>query len=538
MADASRPMSLFDIVQSVRSRAVKSPTTSKCLEMRHRVEEGQEISMDDFMHDDGGLNTRLLECVLKYSEENNVQLNLKPPAVEDENLIVVREELEAADHSWNRYIGSRYSKRRGCVQLWSWIAIGVVVFVVTAVSLASLSLDDVLHLGAFSGENRKIGNYAFLRVRDEVEFSLSYEIAAESAENEFQVLLMTDEHFENWRNGRPFEYVADALVDRVSVARLDEIVVPNEQEDEYVVVVNPCSIPSAPDVDFCDLTLQPSSRGPGDKIFNEFEGQESDVSMTLASYSINPTPQSCSASGEGLVLLLMFLPWLLVLVFGFRVFPSVFWCESFKIIIEREYVREMNIPEHEVDYWQPPPWDRKVPKTRLLGPCCWKKVRKPFEHFYTWWRHENYFTWIFFPYRNERLSQRERAIIIFCSLYITFYVLFIVTLNQDLFVGGSVFFGVVLVYLMITLLPALANDLQRLSQKQLSHRAGERNSSSHWPYRSPERTVERESLLRLLCASIPEPRRIRQTRSSNRMELALKSSTNRSPSRSHSPSYW
>ncbi|EEY63354.1 uncharacterized protein PITG_15065 [Phytophthora infestans T30-4] len=58
------------------------------------------------------------------------------------------------------------------------------------------------------------------------------------------------------------------------------------------------------------------------------------------------------------------------------------------------------------------PWDRKVPKTRLCGPCCWKKFRRPFEPFYTWWRHENYFTWVFCPYRNERLSRGERALIV------------------------------------------------------------------------------------------------------------------------------
>ncbi|KUF76014.1 hypothetical protein AM587_10015668 [Phytophthora nicotianae] len=77
------------------------------------------------------------------------------------------------------------------------------------------------------------------------------------------------------------------------------------------------------------------------------------------------------------------------------------------------------------------PWDRKVPKTRLCGPCCWKKFRRPFEPFYTWWRHENYFTWVFCPYRNEQLSRGERALIVVCSLYITFYVLFIIVMLRD-----------------------------------------------------------------------------------------------------------
>ncbi|KAE9012665.1 hypothetical protein PR003_g14983 [Phytophthora rubi] len=101
------------------------------------------------------------------------------------------------------------------------------------------------------------------------------------------------------------------------------------------------------------------------------------------------------------------------------------------------------------------PWDRKVPKTRLCGPCCWKKFRRPFEPFYTWWRHENYFTWVFCPYRNERLSRGERALIVVCSLYITFYVLFIIVMLRDSWGADiTIFTSVVLYAILVAVLPS------------------------------------------------------------------------------------
>ncbi|CAI5727854.1 unnamed protein product [Peronospora destructor] len=123
--------------------------------------------------------------------------------------------------------------------------------------------------------------------------------------------------------------------------------------------------------------------------------------------------------------------------------------------IERIYLRELDVPENEVDYWQRIPWDRKVPKTRLCGPCCWKKFRRPFEPFYTWWRHENYFTWIFCPYRNEQLSRGERTLIVVCSLYITFYVLFIIVMLRDSWgTDITIFTSVVLYAILIAILPS------------------------------------------------------------------------------------
>ncbi|CAI5727850.1 unnamed protein product [Peronospora destructor] len=130
-------------------------------------------------------------------------------------------------------------------------------------------------------------------------------------------------------------------------------------------------------------------------------------------------------------------------------------CDSWQKNIERIYLRELDVPENEVDYWQRIPWDRKVPKTRLCGPCCWKKFRRPFEPFYTWWRHENYFTWIFCPYRNEQLSRGERTLIVVCSLYITFYVLFIIVMLRDSWgTDITIFTSVVLYAILIAILPS------------------------------------------------------------------------------------
>lgn len=79
--------------------------------------------------------------------------------------------------------------------------------------------------------------------------------------------------------------------------------------------------------------------------------------------SVNPMPVACSSSGwlGGAYLLLVF-PYLVITLFGLRVFQMVTHGEGWKKHIERIYSRELNVPENEVDYWQPMPWDRKVPK--------------------------------------------------------------------------------------------------------------------------------------------------------------------------------
>ncbi|GLE09713.1 hypothetical protein PINS_up021528 [Pythium insidiosum] len=170
-------------------------------------------------------------------------------------------------------------------------------------------------------------------------------------------------------------------------------------------------------------------------------------------------PDDCAASGvKGGAYLLIFLPYIVASLFGLRVFQMAFPLRSRSgRTSSATTATSLLCPQAEVDYWQPMPWDRKVPKTRLLGPCCWRKMRRPFEPFYTWWRHENYFTWIFFPYRNERLSRGERAIIIFCSLYVTFYVTFVLALVRDAMGDEMPLLSSVAFYWAgITLLPTLA----------------------------------------------------------------------------------
>ena len=83
-----------------------------------------------------------------------------------------------------------------------------------------------------------------------------------------------------------------------------------------------------------------------------------------------------------------------------------------------------------MDYWQPNPWDRKCPKIHVIFPFLWSGLRRPTEPFFTWWRHENNFTWIFFPYRHERLSRWERGLIIYASVLVMFYASFYISVGS------------------------------------------------------------------------------------------------------------
>ena len=364
---------------------------------RLEAKNDHSIAFDDFRVEKGGkLDVEKLE---KYIASHGENSNIEPPP-SSANLIRRRQRMKEHEHKWNKWIGTRYSKKRGCFQFWVWIVLGLIVGSLTAAAFASLSLDDVLNLGSFSGEDLGVGQFAFLRIQDEVQFTISYRI--ESEDNApFQVLLLDEDQFERWEDGESFQPFLPATTWQTnSVAEVTDIIVENEQEEDFVLVVQSCADPS-----YCNTTILPTGLGEGQKIYKTYEGSEPPT-MRLRSFLIDPDPQSCSES-QGYSFLLIFLPWLIVVLFGLRIFHMVFFCRSFRAEIELEYAREANIPEEEVDYWQPSPWDRKVPKTRLLGPCCWKKMRRPTEPFYTWWRHENYFTWIFFPYRNEQLSRME-----------------------------------------------------------------------------------------------------------------------------------
>ncbi|KAJ0392346.1 hypothetical protein P43SY_000321 [Pythium insidiosum] len=438
---------------------------------------------------DRRLNTHLIEAYIAYARsigrEPDIALRVGDALSDEEedadvgayrqSLVQERRTLEEREHWWTRWLGTRYSRRRGCVQFWAFLAMSVLVSVVFAVFIAYIAMDEVLHLDAFTAQNVVLrDDFAYLHIRDEVGFRLVYDIQAAPEQPSgvapaFQVLLLDDDNFEDYVDGKPFEYVAHASRERTTFASLPLTRVENGDHEDMFLVIQPCSLPwKDPGADFCSLSRLPSRVSSGTKIHklktprptkrNAAANASALEGFVLQRFSINPMPDDCAASGfKGGAYLLIFLPYVIVSLFGLRVFQMAFHCESFRANLERNYRDEFAVPEAEVDYWQPMPWDRKVPKTRLLGPCCWRKMRRPFEPFYTWWRHENYFTWIFFPYRNERLSRGERAIIIFCSLYVTFYVTFVLALVRDALGDELPLLSSVVVYWAgLTLLPTLA----------------------------------------------------------------------------------
>ena len=369
----NEPFDLFKVVQQAREvhkMKARTPTPA----------DGDMLTLDDFK-EDGKIDVEKLKA---YVDKHGDTAEIGPSAQCQQNncqdILQTRRTVDDHEHVWTDYIGTRFSKKRGCCQFWVWVVLGIIVGVLTAVQFASLSLDDVLNLGAFSGEDQGVGEFAFVMIRDEVEFTIEYSI--QSADDvEFQVVLLKEDDFENWRAGKSFEIFAPASTSTPTTdAQLERTLVPNNEGKEYVLVIHPCIIN---ELQYCNVNPLPTSLNEGSKVFRTFNGEQI---MQLSSYFINPDPQACSASGdEGYLFLLIFLPWLIVLLFGLRIFHMLFFCRSFRSEIELEYTRESEVPEEEVDYWQPNPWDRKVPKTRLLGPCCWKKIRRPFEPFYTWY---------------------------------------------------------------------------------------------------------------------------------------------------------
>ncbi|RLN53206.1 hypothetical protein BBJ29_000536 [Phytophthora kernoviae] len=383
-----------------------------------------------------------------------------------------RSALPEFKHFWTGFIGTRYSKRRGCVQFWAWLMVGLGIVAWLGLSLSSLQLNEVLHLDAFVVQNVQVTqDYTYLHILEEVDFHITYTIETPSPDtlspsanpnsSYFNALLINEDEYEHYVNGEPFEYIAEGSTLRTTYARVSSTYIKNEIEETTYFVVQPCYLERNPTADYCQKGQLPTGVNSEQKIYNlDKEKKMRDMAtwehFNVTYMSVNPMPVSCSESGWiGGAYLLLFLPYIIITLFALRVFQMVAHRESFRKNLERVYKRELNIPENEVDYWQPMPWDRKVPKTKLCGPCCWKKFRRPFEPFYTWWRHENYFTWVFCPYRNERLSRGERALIVVCSLYITFYVLFIIVMLRDSW-GSSmtIFTSVVLYAVLVSVLPS------------------------------------------------------------------------------------
>ncbi|TDH69827.1 hypothetical protein CCR75_002369 [Bremia lactucae] len=425
----------------------------------------------------GQLNTELLEAYLAYCKsighEPNITISDETLSKESDNERSGTDTLAAAytperpavpvtHHFWTGWLGTRYSKQRGCVQFWAWLGIGVGVAVWLGVSLSGLHLNEVLHLDAFIVQKSQVTqDYTYLHFLDKVDFYLTYTIETSSSEivpplnnssSYFNALLMYKTEYEHYTRGEPFQYVTKGSILHTTSAHLPRTYIDNTEGKSLYFVIQPCHLARAPTKNYCRSFQLPSSVSSKEKIYHlnnkaRMRHHAAWEHFDVTYISVNPMPVSCRSSGiVGSAYLLLFLPYIIITLFGLRLFQMVIHCESFRQNIERTYARELSVPENEVDYWQPVPWDRKVPKTRLCGPCCWQKCRRPYEPFYTWWRHENYFTWMLYPYRNEQLSRGERTLIVVCSLYITFYVVFLIVMLRDSWGEDMTIFKSVVVY--------------------------------------------------------------------------------------------
>lgn len=478
LADAHRPVSLSTFTRkstreltrrSSSKRSFTEPTTKINTELleayvAYSRSIGREPHIDIYGINEGG----------SESDQDGVGVVTGQASFVQPRTPVVAEHK----HVWTDLLGTRHSKRRGCLQFWIWLCIGIVVSIIMAFFLAHLSLNEVLHLDAFVKDDVVVtDDFTYLYLRDEVTFRIKYDISSDfmptSAQPQpgndsyFQVLLLYEDDFEAYVDGEPFNYITAGSTLRTTYASLPLTTIQNDEHEEVYFVVQPCVLPWNPGADYCQTRQLPTAIDSGRKVYKLKKSAVvmatagTKVSLSIKHLYVNPMPNTCSDSGwQGGWYLIIFLPYVILALFGLRVFQMLFRCESFRANLERKYQSEFDVPENEVDYWQPMPWDRKVPKTRLLGPCCWKKMRKPFEPFYTWWRHENYFTWIFFPYRNERLARGERALIVFCSLYLTFYVLFVLVMMRDAIGSNlSVVVSVLVYYVLIMILPSLGKAI-------------------------------------------------------------------------------
>ncbi|GMF17043.1 unnamed protein product [Phytophthora lilii] len=504
LADTNQPVQLDTFRRgSVASDSIARDSTINSLlcsqlrppgtqEVHGLASEAKDEENKDDKGDDDSLDTELLEAYIAYcrsvGHEPNISLDpsisvdrvFNPQSsgsstdADTSGVSDIRERPMVSEHQhfWTKFIGTRFSKRRGCTQFWVWMLIGVGVLLWLGISLSSLQLNEVLHLDAFTVQNVQVTeDYTYLHFLEEVDFHLTYTIETPNSElsnarvnpnsSYFNALLLNEYEYAHYVDGEPFKYIEAGSKLRTTYAYLPHTYIDNTIEETMYFVVQPCFLERNPTADYCQTGQLPTSVHSSEKIYNLDQKKKMKKKAVWEHFnvtymSVNPMPVACRSSGWlGGAYLLLFLPYLVITLFGLRVFQMIIHCESYRKNIRRIYSRELNVPENEVDYWQPMPWDRKVPKTRLCGPCCWKKFRRPFEPFYTWWRHENYFTWVFCPYRNERLSRGERALIVVCSLYITFYVLFIIVMLRDSWGANiTIFTSVVLYAILVSVLPS------------------------------------------------------------------------------------
>ena len=260
-----------------------------------------------------------------------------------------------------------------------WIGLGIGVVILMGISMSSLKDDEVLRLGTFVGTNATVRNYSYLAISDRVPFTLEYEIVSDTLQ--FQVLLLTSGQFQHWKNGQ--ERI-EPITRATTHARFRPTRVPNLDREVYRLVVQQCLVHEH---DYCSGSLEPIQGGTNlyTATTDPVPITSGDTMLLLRRFAIIATPQSCATSGPyGYAYLIILLPWFLVVLFVLR--HLLCGCVAMKQWLIGTFMTEAQVPEAEVDYWQPSPWDRKVPKTRLFGPCCWRKLRRPTEPFYTWWR--------------------------------------------------------------------------------------------------------------------------------------------------------
>ncbi|EGZ14947.1 hypothetical protein PHYSODRAFT_333237 [Phytophthora sojae] len=348
---------------------------------------------EDEEEGDNELDMELLDAYIAYcrsvGHEPNIQVDSSAPlfdkvldsqgsgslsdaeGITGATIVQGRPTVPEHQHFWTLFIGTRYSKRRGCTQFWVWLLIGV-------------------------GHVQVTEDYTYLHFLEEVDFHLTYTIEtpnpspnANPNTSYFNALLFNEYEYAHYIDGEPFAYIEAASKLRTTYAYLPRTYIDNTIEETMYFVVQPCYLERNPTADYCNTTQLPTSVSSSEKIYNFDQNKKMKKKAVLEHFnvtylSVNPMP-------------------------------------SFQKNIERIYARELNVPEEEVDYWQPMPWDRK-----------------------------NYFTWVFCPYRNERLSRGERALIVVCSLYVTFYVLFIIVMIRDSYGSNMTIFSSVVLYAVLT----------------------------------------------------------------------------------------
>ncbi|EEY63355.1 uncharacterized protein PITG_15067 [Phytophthora infestans T30-4] len=242
--------------------------------------------------DDRALDTELLEAYIGYckSVDHEPNIQVEPGGIADGILnargnrsnapdsTYNQERSSVREHSrfWTKYIGTRYSKRRGCTQFWAWLLIGVGVLLWLGISLSSLELNEVLHLDAFTVKNvRGTEDFTFLHFLEEVDFHLTYTVetpnpatSTNANSSYFNALLLNEYEYEHYVDGEPFEYISAGSKIRTTYAYLPNTYIDNTIKETMYFVVQPCFLERNPTVDYCNTRQLPTSVSSSEKIYD------------------------------------------------------------------------------------------------------------------------------------------------------------------------------------------------------------------------------------------------------------------------------